>query len=281
MYKIIIDSCGELNEKMKQDSHFANVPLTLEVDGEDIIDDASFDQTSFLAKVAASPTGPNSACPSPSAYMDEMEDAEHIYIVTLSAQLSGSYNSACLAKDLFEEEHEDEDTEFKVHVFDSKSASIGQTLIGLKIQECEEAGMSFEEVIEAVDAYIAQQHTFFVLETLETLRKAGRLSNLKAKLASTLNIKPIMGSTEIGSIQQLGQARGMMKALDKMVECMLEVTQNCEEKVLAISHCNCPERAKLLMEKVMAKANFKEIFIVDTQGVSSMYANDGGLIMVV
>jgi fatty acid-binding protein DegV len=90
-----------------------------------------------------------------------------------------------------------------------------------------------------------------------------------------------MGSTEIGSIQQLGQARGMMKALDKMVECMLEVTQNCEEKVLAISHCNCPERAKLLMEKVMAKANFKEIFIVDTQGVSSMYANDGGLIMVV
>ena len=139
MYKIIIDSCGELNEKMKQDSHFANVPLTLEVDGEDIIDDASFDQTSFLAKVAASPTGPKSACPSPSAYMDEMEDAEHIYIVTLSAQLSGSYNSACLAKDLFEEEHEDEDTEFKVHVFDSKSASIGQTLIGLKIQECEEA----------------------------------------------------------------------------------------------------------------------------------------------
>lgn len=281
MYKIIIDSCGELNEKMKRDSHFANVPLTLEVDGEDIIDDATFDQASFLAKVAASPTGPKSACPSPSAYMDEMEDAEHIYIVTLSAQLSGSYNSACLAKDLFEEEHEDEDTEFKVHVFDSKSASIGQTLIGLKIQECEEAGMSFEEVIEAVDAYIAQQHTFFVLETLETLRKAGRLSNLKAKLASTLNIKPIMGSTEIGSIQQLGQARGMMKALDKMVECMLEVTQNCEEKVLAISHCNCPERAKLLMEKVMAKANFKEIFIVDTQGVSSMYANDGGLVMVV
>ena len=281
MYKIIIDSCGELNEKMKQDSHFANVPLTLEVDGEDIIDDDTFDQPSFLAKVAASPTGPKSACPSPSAYMDEMEGAERIYIVTLSTQLSGSYNSACLAKDLFEEDHEDEDGDFQVHVFDSKSASIGQSLIGLKIQECEEAGMSFEEVIKAVDAYIAEQHTFFVLETLETLRKAGRLSNLKAKLASTLNIKPVMGSTEIGSIQQLGQARGMMKALDKMVECMLEVTQNCEEKVLAISHCNCPERAKILMEKVMAKANFKEIFIVDTQGVSSMYANDGGLIMVV
>jgi len=280
MYKIIIDSCGELNAQMKADPHFANVPLTLEVDGEEIVDDASFDQASFLAKVAASPTSPKSACPSPSAYMDEMEDAEHVYIVTLSAQLSGSYNSACLAKDLYEEDHEDED-DVRVHVFDSKSASIGQTLIGLKIAECEEAGMEFSKVVETVDAYIAEQHTFFVLETLETLRKAGRLSNLKAKLASTLNIKPVMGSTEIGSIQQLGQARGMVRALDKMVECLLEVTQNCEDKVLAISHCNAPERAQMLKDKLLQKAKFKDIFIVDAQGVTSMYANDGGLVMVV
>jgi len=120
-----------------------------------------------------------------------------------------------------------------------------------------------------------------VLETLETLRKAGRLSNLKAKLASTLNIKPVMGSTEIGSIQQLGQARGMVRALDKMVECLLEVTQNCEDKVLAISHCNAPERAQMLKDKLLQKAKFKDIFIVDAQGVTSMYANDGGLVMVV
>ena len=280
MYKIIIDSCGELNDELRA-KNFVNVPLTLEIDGEDIVDDDTFDQASFLAKVAASPTGPKSACPSPSAYMDEMEDAEHVYIITLSAQLSGSYNSACLAKDLFEEDHEDDEIETKVHVFDSKSASIGQTLIGMKIAECEDAGMRFEEVVDAVDAYIESQHTFFVLETLETLRKAGRLSNLKAKIASTLNIKPIMGSTEIGSIQQLSQARGMMKALDKMVECMLEVTQNCEEKVLAISHCNCPERAQMLKEKILQKANFKDILVFNAQGVTSMYANDGGLVMVV
>lgn len=278
MYKIIIDSCGEFSEEMKADGHFVNVALTLQVDDLEIIDDETFDQADFLAKVAASPKGPKSACPSPDAYMQAMDcDAEHIYVVTLSSKLSGSYNSACLAKDMFLEDHPDK----KIMVIDSKSASIGETLIGLKIADCEKAGMSYHEITKTVEAYVAGQHTFFVLETLETLRKAGRLSDLKAMIASTLNIKPIMGSTDQGSIQQLAQARGMNKALDRMVQCVMEVTTGCEDKVVAISHCNCFERALQLKEKVEQVANFKDIFIVDTAGVSSMYANDGGVILVV
>lgn len=278
MYKIIIDSCGELSKEMQEDGHFENVPLTLQIGDTEIVDDKSFNQAEFLKKVAESEEGPKSACPSPDAYMQAMDcDAEHIYVITLSSQLSGSYNSACLAKDLFLEDNEDK----KICVIDSKSASIGESLIGLHIAACEEAGMDFETVVENVGKYIEEQHTFFVLETLETLRKAGRLSNLKAKLASTLNIKPIMGSTEEGNIQQLAQARGMNKALDRMVQSMIEVTQNCENRILAISHCNCKERALQLKEKIEKVASFKEIFIVDTAGVSSMYANDGGIIMVV
>lgn len=278
MYKIIIDSCGELSEEMKEDGHFCTVPLTLRVDDSEIIDDETFNQADFLEKVATSENSPKSACPSPDAYMQAMGgEAEHIYVITLSSQLSGSYNSACLAKDLYLEDNEEK----QIFVIDSKSASIGESLIGLKVAECEEAGMSFEDVCAQVEEYVEQQHTFFVLESLETLRKAGRLSNLKAKIASTLNIKPIMGSTEEGSIQQLAQARGMVKAMDKMVESMMAVTSNCEERVLAISHCNCLERALQLKEKVEKRASFKKIFVVDTAGVSSMYANDGGLIMVV
>ena len=277
MYKIVIDSCGELFDEMKNNAHFANVPLTLEVGDWSILDDASFDQAEFLRHVEEYEGAPKSACPSPSAYMAEMEDADRVYIITLSTQLSGSYNSAVLAKNLFEEDEED----VQIHVFDSKSASIGQTLIGKKIAELEEAGLSFEEVIEETDKYIESQHTFFVLESLETLRKAGRLSNLKSMIANTLNIKPIMGSTEIGSIQQLAQARGMKKALEKMAECMMEVTENTKERVLAISHCNCPNTAAMLKEIVESKASFKDIIVVDTNGVSSMYANDGGIIMVV
>lgn len=278
MYKILIDSCGELPQELKEDGRFSNVALVLEVDGQQIVDDETFDQADFLSRVAKSPNAPKSACPSPDAYMQKMEgDADHIYIVTLSAKLSGSYNSACVARDMYLEEHENA----RVYVFNSKSASIGETLIGIKIAECEEAGMSFDDTVACVEDYISQQHTFFVLETLETLRKSGRLSNLKAIIASTLNIKPVMGSTDEGEICQLGQSRGMSKALDKMVSCMQEVTKNCEEKVLAISHCNCAERAYLLKAKLERAAKFKKIFIVDTAGVSTMYANDGGVIMVV
>ena len=278
MYKILIDSCGELPQELKEDGHFSNVALVLEVDGQQIVDDETFDQADFLSRVAKSPNAPKSACPSPDAYMQKMEgDADHIYIVTLSAKLSGSYNSACVARDMYLEEHENA----RVYVFNSKSASIGETLIGIKIAECEEAGMSFDDTVACVEDYISQQHTFFVLETLETLRKSGRLSNLMAIIASTLNIKPVMGSTDEGEICQLGQSRGMSKALDKMVSCMQEVTKNCEEKVLAISHCNCAERAYLLKAKLERAAKFKKIFIVDTAGVSTMYANDGGVIMVV
>ncbi len=280
MYKILVDSCGDFPEWMKKDPHFERVPLTVSVDDYDIIDDDSFDQADFLRRVEESPNAPKSACPSPGAYVDAMDDdVDRIYIVTLSARLSGSYNSACLAKSLFEDEDENEDK--KVYVFDSKSASIGETLIAIKIDELEKQGLPFAELVIAVESYIRSQHTFFCLETLDHLRKAGRLSNLKAMIAGTLNIKPIMGSTDEGDICQLAQARGMNKALEKMAECMISVTRECSEKVLAISHCNAPEVALKLKECVEKVGTFKDIFIVDTAGVSSLYAADGGVIMVV
>jgi DegV family protein with EDD domain len=151
----------------------------------------------------------------------------------------------------------------------------------MKVQELEEAKNTFDEIIIKTEQYIESMHTFFVLETLDTLRKNGRLSNLKAFVASALNIKPVMGSTPEGSICQLDQARGMGKALERMIKEMLAVTMDCESKVLAISHCNCPDRANIVKTKVEQIAKFKDIIVVDTAGVSSMYANDGGIIMVV
>ncbi len=279
MYKIVIDSCGELPENVKQDPHFCNVPLEIEIDGYHITDDETFDQLDFLRRVQESPKGPKSACPSPETYMEAYEgEAENVYVVTLSAKLSGSYNSAVLGANLFEEEY---GTKKNIHVFNSCSASIGETIIGLKIQELEEEGLSFEEVVKKTDEYIASMNTFFVLETLETLRKTGRLSNIKAFVASTLNIKPVMGATEEGTIKQLSQARGMKRALSKMVEEMIRVTKNTEEKILAISHCNAPDKAAFVKDLIQKAAKFKNIIVVNTAGISSMYANDGGVILAV
>nr|WP_294665940.1 DegV family protein [uncultured Blautia sp.] len=277
-YKIVIDSCGELLEQWKQDERFTSVPLTLTVGSENIIDDETFDQADFLQKVAACPECPKSACPSPESYRKAFDcDADHVYCVTLSAELSGSYNSAVLGASLLHEEKEG----VQIHVFNSCSASIGETLIAMKIVQCEEAGLPFEEVISVVNKYIEEQHTFFVLENLETLRKNGRLSRVKALLATALKIKPIMGSTPEGEICQLDQARGMNKALVKMVEKIVEATENSENKILAISHCNTPKKANMLKEAIQEKMKLTDIIVLDTAGVSSMYANDGGIIVAV
>ena len=228
------------------------------VGGESIIDDETFDQKDFLKKVAACPECPKSACPSPERYMKAYEcEADHIYAVTLSSELSGSYNSAVLGKSLFLEDNPGK----KIHVFNSRSASGGESLIAMKIVECEEKGLS--------------------LENLETLRKNGRLSRVKALVASALKIKPVMGSTPEGSICQLDQARGMNKAIVKMVEHVGEKGINIHEKTVAITHCNCPERAKMLEEAIRERLNPAKIVVMDTAGVSSMYANDGGVIVAV
>ena len=277
-YKIVIDSCGELLEEWKHDERFESIPLTLMVGDESIIDDETFDQKSFLKKVAACPECPKSACPSPERYMKAYQcEAEHVYAVTLSAELSGSYNSAELGRKLYLEEHGDK----KIYVFNSRSASVGETLIGMKIQECEEAGMEFEKVVETVEAYIRGQHTYFVLENLETLRKNGRLSKAKALVANALKIKPVMGSTDEGSICQLDQARGMNKALIKMVEHIIQKASDSAGKTLAISHCNCEARAQILKSAIEEKIQTAKIVVLDTAGVSSMYANDGGVIVVI
>ena len=277
-YKVIIDSCGELTEEMKLSGIFETAALGIQVDDYHIMDDESFDQAEFLRKVAESPNCPKSNCPSPERYMESYHcAAKRVYAVTLSSELSGSYNSAVLGKNLYQEEYGEKD----IYVFNSRSASIGETLIGLKIAECEEAGMSFQEVIDTVEAYINEQHTYFVLENLETLRKNGRLSGLKAVAASVLNIKPVMGSTPKGEIQQLAQTRGRRKATNKMAEILAQEAVNPAKKILAISHCNCPERAGQLKQTIMELIPVKDCILVDTRGISSMYANDGGVIAVI
>lgn len=277
-YKIIVDSCGELTDEMKSTGHFETASLGLEVDDYHIIDDETFDQAEFLRRVAASPNCPKSNCPSPERYMEGFHcEEEHVYAVTLSAELSGSYNSAVLGQNLYNEEYGEKD----IHVFNSCTASIGQTLIAMKIMECEEAGMSFEDTVKAVDEYIASQETFFVLETLETLRKNGRLTGLKAIAATVLNIKPVMGSTPQGTICQLGQARGMKKALQQLADRVVDKVKNPEETVLGIAHCNAPERAENVKKMLLEKLNLKDVVIVNTRGVSTMYANEGGIIIAV
>lgn len=275
-YRIIGDSCLDLTPEMKKEGKIKIVSLTLQVDGVDFIDDDSFDQKKFIKAVADFEGCPKSSCPSPEEYKKAFgEDEVTAFCVTLSAELSGSYNSAVLGQRMVEEEFPNK----KVYVFNSRSACIGETLVALKIQECAEKGASFEEIVAQVEEYIRQRETLFVLENLETLRKNGRLTGMKAALVSVLNIKPVMMGTPEGTIEQCTIGRGTKKALKKMIEEVGSRVSDYENRIFGISHCNCPERAQFVKAEIEKRYPFKRIIIADTAGVGTLYANDGGIVI--
>lgn len=274
-FHIVCDSCTDLTEEDLKKGCYTLVPLTLLVDGEEIIDDETFDQADFLAKVAASKEAVKSACPAPESYMEAYSKADDIYVVTLSAELSGSYNSAVLGKNLYEEENGTKN----IHVVNSRGAATTQVLIARKLNEYASQGMPFEEVVDKIEEYTTSLRTYFVLETLEVLRKNGRLSGLSATIAGALNIKPVMIGTRDGVIQKAAQARGMKKALAKMVEHMGSEGRDLTRRQFVISHCNCYERAVYVKELIKKHLHAEDVDIVDTKGVSSLYACDGGIIV--
>lgn len=275
-YKIVVDSCCDLPRELRKDPHFQIVPLSIELDNEVLLDDDTFVQKSFLEKMKSSLKAPKTACPSPDSYLQAYNsDADYIFVITLSAILSGSYNSAFLAKQIFEENNVNK----QVAIFNSRSASSGEVVIALKIHELAQSGLSFDEICDEVNAYIESMETYFVLDSLDNLKKSGRLSNISAAIASVLNIKPIMGGNKDGTIKKVEQARGIKKALSRMVEIIEAEGNNLQQRVLSIAHCNCYERALSLKEELMKRVRFKDIIIVDMAGVSTIYASDGGIVV--
>lgn len=274
-YRIVVDSCCELPEELLKDPRFVRVPLGIEVGDYRIQDDDDFDQKVFLRKVAESPQCPRSSCPSPELFREAYRgEADHVYAITLSSHLSGSYNSAKLGMDLYREKYGDR----QIHVIDSESASGGETQLALKLVELEEAGLSFEEIVKQIESYRDSVHTYFVLDNLDTFIKNGRISGIKALAVSSLNIKPVMIGVK-GKIEQKSQSIGIRKALAKMAEFAAAEVDKSEERRLIITHCNELSRAEMVKEIILAKRKFKECIVMDMRGISSMYANDGGVIV--
>jgi len=273
-YKIIGDSCTDITEEMKQEGMVSLVPLTLTIEGTEFVDDETFNQKEFIEKMKASAECPKSACPSPELYMKEFEGQKECYVVTLSSRLSGSYNSAVLAREMYLEEH----PEAKIEIVDSRSASCGQMLIAVKLKELKEKGLDFYAVKEKIAEFRDAMETKFVLESLENLRKNGRLSRVTFTICSVLNIRPVMAA-EDGEIIKIDQVRGHNKALMRMIEGIEKDARDVANKILGIAHCNNRERAEMVKREILKRLPFKDCIIVNTAGVATLYANDGGIIV--
>ena len=274
-FKIVVDSCCDLTGQMLKDPRFIKVPLTIRSNGSSFIDNETFDQADLLWAMKQSEEAPSTACPSPQSYLDAYQgpEEEDVYVVTLSALLSGSHNSAEQARMLMEEDHPNKN----VYVFNSCSASSGEVLVALKVRELAESGAPFKHVVREVEQVIYQMQTMFVLETLENLRKNGRLTRLQSVITGALKIKLLMGATPEGEICKLGQTLSMKQALSKMVDHMANDPAHAG-RTLAICHCNCLDRAFQVKAMAEQRCKFAHILILEAGGITSVYANDGGIV---
>lgn len=274
-YKIVADSSCDLNKEIKEKVAIDLVPFNISVDDEHFRDDESLNVNHLIQAMKNSPNPVKTSCPSPGDFLEKYKEGDNVFAVTISANLSGTYNSALLAKDMAM----DSDSNKFVHVFNSKSASIGETLIALKIDELIKKGLGNMEIVTKVEEYIGGMKTFFILESLDNLIKNGRISKTKGIIASVLNFKPIMGSDEEGNIKLIENHRGTKKSFNRLVELIGETGKDFQDKILAISHANAIDKALGLKEKIEKIYNFKEVIVVETKGLSTAYANDGGVIL--
>lgn len=274
-FKIVVDSCCDLTPAMLQDPTYVKVPLTIELNGTYYIDDETFDQAALLWAMKNSEKAPTTSCPSPAQYMDAYGDGtKDIYVVTLSALLSGSHNAAVRAKDIWQEEYPDAN----VHIFNSCSATAGQVRIALEIHRLASQGLPFQQVVRETEQFIAEMSTLFVLESLDNLRKNGRLTKMQAIVTSTLKLKLLCAATPEGEICKRGQALTIKQALAKMVE-TIEKDPERTDRTAVITQCNCLERAFAVKDTLLKKGLFDEVIVAETGGIATVYANDGGVVV--
>lgn len=274
---IIGDSLFDLNEDLREEIKPIIVPLKITIGDKNLVDDEKLDRSELLDLMKSSKDIPKTASPSPYEFIKAFEGVENdnIFCITCSSKLSATYNHALIAKGLYLEKTKDK----IVNVLDSLSACGGETLIGLKLLELDKLNIKPDQMLDRINAYISEMRTYFVLESLDNLVKAGRINKVVARVATAFSIKPIMAATDEGDIMLCEKARGTKNALKRLVEIIGEQGDRIEEKIISIAHCNCLQKAEKLKIDIMGKYNFRDIIIVDTGGVSSVYANDGGIVI--
>ena len=274
-WKIVADSGCDYRQlpNLAIDTEFISVPLTIQVADQIFIDDADLNIDHMMETMYATSEASKSACPSPDDYLRAFEGAKHIFVVTITGTLSGSQNSAQLAKNIYLEDHPDT----KIHVIDSLSAGGEVDLLVEKLNDLIEQGLSFEEVVQAITAYQEKTKLLFVLAKVDNLVKNGRLSKLIGAVVGLLNIRMVGEASETGTLELLQKARGAKKSLQAAYEEIIKAGYAGGRIVMAhrSNEKFCQQLSELLREKY-PQASIK---IIPTSGLCSFYAEEGGLLM--
>lgn len=277
MYKVVGDSSTEVDQSFLELYPTTIVPFKLYLDGIEYVDDSNLDVDQFVETMKKSQDLPKSACPSPNDFLEQFEgEEEEVYIVTISSKLSGTYNSAMVAKQLYESENPGKKF---IHIFDSLGAAAGETLVTRMIHEYKKQNLVKDELVAEVTRFISDMSVLFISESLDNLIKNGRISKWKGLIASTLNILPIMGNDENGEIKLVEKVRNSNKAYIRMIEIMQDEIVKKGKKIVAITHVGNWERANQIKEEISKISNVEEIINLKCAGLSSLYADKKGIVV--
>ena len=269
--KIVLDSSGDLQDLEGVD--FASVPLKILAGDREFVDDAQADVMGMVEFLKTYKGKATTSCPGVGEYIDAFGEAENVYCVTITSNLSGSYNAAEVAARTYQEQHPDR----KVHVFDSLSTGPEMALIAEKIRELLKEKVPYENIIQQIKAYQQKTRLMFSLESLHNLANNGRVPGAVAAVAGMLGIRLIGKASDVGTLQPTGKARGEKKLIPELVKAISELGYNGGK--VRIDHCDNLNAASKLKEAILSRFPKADIAIGLTGALCSFYAERGGLLI--
>ena len=271
MTRFITDSCSDMIQT--EGGNFVSVPLVISTDEKEYVDDEYLDIHEMLDDLSVYKGKSGTACPSVESWLHAFEGADTIFVVTMTSALSGTYNSALVAKKIYEDSH----PEAKIHVFDTLSAGPELRLLMEKLFSFERAGKTFEEIVRCVEKYLQTTRLFFALKSLHNLAQNGRVNKVIAAAAGALGISVLGTASAEGTLESSAKCRGDKKVIAGMLE---EITKaGFQNGKVRISHVENPELAEKLRIALMERFPEAEILIYKARGLCSYYAERGGILV--
>ncbi len=269
--KIVADSSADIH--CYEGLPFASAPLKIVTAEREWVDDKNLNVEEMVETLLHYSGKSGSSCPSPADWTEAFEDYDEVFCVTITSNLSGSYNSACIAA----EEYMGSYSGRRVHVFDSLSTGPEMHLVIDKIAELAKTGLSFDEICTGVNAYMQETGLLFVLESMQNLANNGRCSRLVAKAAGILNIRPLGKASDVGTLEMLEKPRGEKKAVAATYKTMVELGYKGGK--VYIAHCMNPSAAEKLRDSILAGFPKASVEIYRCGGLCSFYAEKGGMLI--
>ena len=277
IWNIVADSSCDLHALPTrigdEEIRFTSVPFIITVGGTDFVDDDAIDRDGMVSAMEQEKTASHTTCPSPAAWVDAFSAQGNVIAVTISANLSGSYNSACVAKDMVLEGQPDK----KITIINSISAGAGLVLLVRRICAAIGAGKSFEEISEEIGEESLRKRTIFALCSFDNLVKNGRMPRIVGFIARRLGLWGIGVGSNQGKIEIKGKVRSEIRARKAILDDMAQ--WDSPISYIAICHCQNEQMALTLKADVTALYQGAQVEILETRGLCSYYAERQGIIV--